>query len=260
MPRRNYLMMGRDRRDMMDMRDMRNPYGSAGGYVTSSRRGRRDRAMGGDYGRNDYRYDGREYGRGQDNANYSQSDRERDGRDYERDRQYDMGRGDYNDMRDMHHMGRGEMYRPVEAMGYFTGYYGGGDSRGDYRDYRDYGDYRDYDDYGDYGETLNKEELAHWKKKLSKEIDEQEKQFFTKDNIEQKAQQIGVEMKGFNAEELAVASLMMYTDYCKTMKPIVGSNMDIYIKMARDFLIDPDASVKGGEKLAIYYDCIVEGK
>lgn len=258
-------------RGMMDRRmmgDGRNPYGSRGGYVTSSRRGRgRDRMMGGDYGRGDYNYDSRQYGRGRDSASYPQSDRERDGRDYQRDRQSDMGR-DYadmrgsRDMRDMHHMGRGEMYRPVEAMGYFTGYYGGGDGRdyGDYNDYDDYGDYGDYDDYGDYGETLNREELEHWKKKLMKEVEEGDKQFFSKENIEQKAKQLGVSMKEFNEEELAVATLMMYTDYCKTIKPIVGPNMDIYIKMARDFLTDPDANIKGGEKLAVYHDCIVEGK
>ena len=50
------MMRGRGRRGMMSGRgdmayDGRNPYGSKGGYVTSSRRGRRDRAMESDMAR-----------------------------------------------------------------------------------------------------------------------------------------------------------------------------------------------------------------
>ena len=50
--------------DYMMLRDGRNPYGSAGGYVVSSRRGRRDRSRGMDYAYDrgddrggDYEYD-----------------------------------------------------------------------------------------------------------------------------------------------------------------------------------------------------------
>lgn len=254
----------------MMMRDGRNPYGSRGGYVVSSRRGRRDRA-GEDYARqyatrNDYA----EYDTRRGDRAYNEQDMARNRRDYEYDRQSDMGNGDYGDMRDMHHMGRSEMYRPVEAMGYFTGYYGGGEdyARGGRRDYGDYDygydmrgryDYG-YDYAGDYGEKLTKDELEEWKKKLLKEVDENEKQFFTKERISQKAKQMGVEMKDYSEEELVVATAMVYTDYKKTAKKYIGNNMDFYIELARDWLEDEDAAVKGGEKLAIYYDCIVSGE
>ena len=154
--------------------------------------------------------------------------------------------GQYMSDRGSFHEERG--FRPVEAMGYFTGYYGGGE---DYaRGGRDYGDYnydmrydgnypmprmdyrgRDYRyDYGgDYGESLTREELEHWKKKLMQEVDEKDKQFFTKEMIGQKAHQIGAEMKDYNEEELVVATAMVYTDYCKTVKKYAGNNMDIYI-------------------------------
>ena len=266
------------RRRMMDMRimDGRNPYGSRGGYVVSSRRGRRDRAMSGDMGM-DYGYDRRDY-RGGDyeydsrrgDRAYSEQDMERGRRDYESMGQSDMAGRDYGDMRDMHHMGRSESYRPIEAMGYFTGYYGGGEdmARGGRRDYADYNydmryDYRGrgrdygYDYAGDYGENLTKEELEHWKKKLMKELEEKDKQFFSKENISNKAKQMGIEMKGYNEEELEVATLMVYTDYCKTLGT---SNMDLYIRLAKDWLEDKDVAVKGGEKLAVYFDCIVEGE
>jgi len=265
-----------------DMRDMRNPYGSEGGYVTSrrSRRGRRrDRAMMRDRGM-DYAYDRRDYRGGDyqyDSARYDRAysgqDYERGRRDYESMGQSDMARGDYGDMRDMHYGERQGNFRPVEAMGYFTGYYGGGEDYARGGRGRDYGDYnydmrgrvRDYNydynygrDYaGDYGENLTKEELEEWRKKLDREVgDEQSKHFFKKENIEQKARQMGVEMKNYSPEELALASYMLYSDYCKSLKPYVGQNMDVFVKMGEEFLNDPDSAVKGGEKLALYYEIV----
>ena len=262
----------------MDMRmmDGRNPYGASGGYVISgrrSRRGRRDRGMRYDRGM-DYAYDRRDYRGGDYEYDSARNDRAYSGQDYENNRrdyesmgQSDMARGDYRGMRDMHYGERQGNFRPVEAMGYFTGYYGGGEQ--DYGRYgrgRDYGDYnydmrgRDYGDYGeDYGEKLSREELEHWKKKLMQEVEDKDKQFFTKENISQKARQIGAEMKDYNEEELVVATAMVYTDYCKTIRKFVGSNMDIFVELAKDWLEDKDSELKGGEKLAVYHDCIIMG-
>lgn len=268
---------------LMSRRDGRNPYGSRGGYVTSGR-SRRDR--GEDYASNrgyriEQHYDGAgDYAdmrsnRGRDYADYESGDMAGRGRSRDRARDYrdyedgDMARGGRG--RDGHYpQGMSSYYQPIEAMGYFNGYYGmnepdyaRGGSRGgrgrdrgeDYADY-DYGD----DMAGDYGETLSKEELEKWNKKLMKNMEEQDKQMFDKENIKQKAKQMGIQMKGFNEEELITTATMLYSDYGKTIKKFVGSNMDIYIAMARDFLQDKDAAVKGGEKLAVYYDCIVESE
>ena len=57
-------------------------------------------------------------------------------------------------------------------------------------------------------------------------------------------------------KELEVTTLMIYTDY----KHTIGQNPDIAIKLAFDWLTDKDVAVKGAEKLAVYYDCIVEGE
>ena len=271
-------------RNMRVMYDGRNPYGSEGGYVVSSRGGRgrgRGRGRRGDRGM-DYGYDmrGREYA----DANYDMARggrRRGDRGDYG---EYDMRRTDYPDMaRDMrrdyneyhnmdgHHMhgGRSGGYEPVEFMGYCSGYYCSPDQ--DYGRGRDYGyrDYRggdmgrnysrggyDYGDYGDYGETLSDKELEHWKKKLHEQLDEREKQMFSSDSIMQKAKQMGVPMEGFGEKELEVATLMVYTDY----KRSIGQNPDLAIKLAIDWLTDKDVAVKGAEKLSVYYDCIVEGE
>lgn len=243
------------------------------------RRSRRDRGIdygyvgmkGGDYARNEMAYNDM---RG----------------DYRGNDMGDMARNDYG--YDGHHGGmhggRASGYEPVEFMGYCSGYYGspeqdyGRNSRMDYnydmrgrgRDYayydmargmrggrnrgRDYVyDYGyDYgDDYGDYGETLSEKELEHWKKKLMNELDDREKQMFSKEIISQKAKQMQLQMKGFGEKELEVATLMVYTDYKKT----IGQNVDMAIRLAYDWLCDDDVSVKGAEKLAVYYDEIVEG-
>ena len=40
------------------------------------------------------------------------------------------------------------------------------------------------------------------------------------------------------------------------MKPYVGQNMDVFVKMGEEFLTDPDSAVKYGEKLALYFDMV----
>lgn len=187
----------------------------------------------------------------------------------------DMRRGEMGgDMRhdypmDGHYQhGRQSGYEPMEFMGYCQGYAGSPD-HGDYRGGRDYGydmrggygrrdygyDYG-YDDYGDYGETLSEKELEHWNKRLMEQLDEREKQMFHKDAIMQKAKQMGKPMEGFGEKELYTATLMAFTDY----KQSIGANPDLAVKLAYDWLSDKDVSVRGAEKLAVYYDCIVEGE
>ena len=247
-------------RDMRMMYDTRNPYGSEGGYVVSSRgRGRRGRGRRGDRGM-DYGYDGRvirSYPTIHPQGDYG-------------DMNYDMRRDDMP-MGDGHYMhGRQSGYEPVEFMGYCQGYAGSpdhdygrprynGDMRGDYR-YDMRGDYRyrrDYGyDYGDYGETLSDKELEHWQHKLMSQLDDREKQMFHKDAIMQRVKQMGKQMDGFGEKELYTATLMVYTDYKNT----IGQNVDMAVKLAYDWLADKDVAVKGAEKLATYYDCIVEGE
>jgi hypothetical protein len=242
-----------DERYMRDMRGMDGrrmpPRNSRGEFMSRGRgRGRRgDRGMGYEDMRGDMRM--------------------RDGRVI---RSYPTihPQGDYGEMRgdypmDGHYMhGRQSGYEPVEFMGYCQGYYGSPD-HGEYRG-RDYGydmrggygrrDYGyGYDDYGDYGETLSDKELEHWCKKLMEQLDEREKQIFSKQAIMPKFKQMGIEMKGFNEEELYVETLAQYTDH----EASIGQNPDLAIKLARDFMMDQDSNVKGAERLAVYYDTFV---
>ena len=218
----------------------------------------------GDYARGDMNYDMARGGRG----GRGRGDRGDYGYDMARQDMgnMDMRGGDYRGgqmMGDGHYMhGRQSGYEPVEFMGYCQGYYGSPDQdygrRGDYgydmRGRRDYGYDYGYD-YGDYGETLSEKELDEWCHKLKGQLDEREKQMFSKEMITQKAKQMGKQMEGFGEKELEVATLMVYTDY----KNSIGQNPDLAIKLAYDWLTDKDVKVKGAEKLAVYYDEIVMG-
>ena len=254
-----------------DMRDGRRlpPRNSRGEF--RRRRYRRDRGM--DYEGEDMRM--RDYG------NVTRRGRYGDYGDYEgndmRNRDYgeDMarsgrsrGRNDYGDYNmDGHYpQGQGSTYYPIQAMGTFEGYYGMPEqdyargNMGYHYDMRGRGRDYGYDDYGypvgDFGENLSEEELEKWGKRLKSQLDEREKQMFSKESISQKARQMGKPMEGFGEKELEVATLMIYTDY----KNSIGQNPDLAIKLAYDWLSDKDVAVKGAEKLAVYYDCIVEGE
>ena len=245
---RDYLMRRR-------MTDGRNPYGSEGGYVVS-RRARGDRRTGRDYA-NDYP------------SRYSDSENQR--LNSQREEDYARGRG-----YDGH-------YEPIEIMGRFNGYYGGAEdyargrdynygedyARGRGRDYNYGNDYAHGRDYGympyppymmDYasqgGEYLSDRDLQMWADKLMKKVEDKDKQFLSRENIRKRADEMGIKFEKYSFEEFYVVVLMKYTDHCKTLGT---ANMDIYLKLAKDFFEDPDTALRYGEKLAAYYYDIVEG-
>lgn len=238
MPRGEYRMS----------RDGRNPYGSAGGYVVS-RRSRRDRAMRGGRGR-DYEMDyamRRDYG-----MDYARSGRGREGsRDYEMDYNYDMRSGRDYEM---------DYARNIS----YSGSYGGTPFQ--YRKMEDYGrDYRGGYDYGyhypredyryDYAMgNLGKEEIEDFSEKLMHKIDSKDREMLKKEKVIKKAEEMGIKFEMFTPEEFYITTLMMYTDYCKVLG---NASLDIYLRLAKAWLMDDDTQVKAGEKLAVYYDEIV---
>lgn len=252
----------------MGGRDRRNPYGSRGGYVTNRRP---DRGMDrGDYRRGEDRgMDREDYRRGMDRGDYRKGE-DRGG--YRRQRDHDNYREDMNrdyaGMGDFGHGGwyEGEFRGMTRDHDMMDGRRGGGRDRGmdrgeDYRRDRDYGDYADYgQDYGqdyeqDYGGGyLNRDELEHWEHKLMEELDKSEKDSMSREKIIKRAKDLGIKFDEYTEDELAVATLVMYTDYCKTLGK---ASIDMYVKLAKDFLEDKDAGVRYGEKLAAYFDHIV---
>ena len=241
-------------------RDGRNTYGSKGGYV-DSRRDYNDynRDYRGDY--NDYRRDYNDY-----------NDYNKNGTNYDYRSDYDYA--DYDYQQDMDMRSRGYDQRmdggyPGFTRGY-AGHYGNTpfeimqsgqydprmmgmmDGRQDYVDYNN--NMRDYRDYHSQ-KNLRREDLEMWSQKLLRKVDEKEKDLFRKEKILKKAEEMGIRFEEFNPEEFYTTVLMVYTDYCKTMG---NANPDLYVRIAKDWLMDDDSAYRGGEKLSAYYHHIIK--
>lgn len=181
------------------------------------------------YGRSmDYEYYGPEYPSRYDYRSNERRSQSRMGRDSEYDREHYM---DYN------------FYEPIR------------DYRGrDYAKRRDYARGRDRGyDYGS-ADYLEDEELMEWSKELMEDVEEKDKAYFSKENITKKAKELGITFEEFTFPELYATVLMQYTDFHKTLGT---ANMDLYVKMAKEWLDDPDSELQYGEKLAKYYDEII---
>ena len=106
------------------------------------------------------------------------------------------------------------------------------------------------------GEYLSDRDLQMWADKLMKKVEDKDKQFLSRENIRKRADEMGIKFEKYSFEEFYVVVLMKYTDHCKTLGT---ANMDIYLKLAKDFLEDEDSSLKYGERLAAYYDFVING-
>ena len=253
-------------------RDGRNPYGSRGGYVSSDRRmrdrarGRRDYARRSDYARRgDYARGRRDYGDYAENegqtyrepcVRYSNSAYGVPVSPAEDEARYDRARYDSANRYDRAHYDGAE-YRPIEIMGRFGGYYSMDESdyrRGDYNRY----DYNRYNDYGGYGmDYAENDDLKYYEKKLLSQLDEKQKMMLKKEEVIKKAEQNNVRFEDYDEEEFYIVVLMMATDFGKTLG---SSSPDTYIKMAKNWLEDDDASLKYSDKLYEYLDRIVDGR
>lgn len=138
------------------------------------------------------------------------------------------------------------------------------------RDYewdRDYGDVRrvgnfEYDTYydgRDYGSEyrLSSRELKEWSKDLLDEIKPEYRQSFEKEKFEKRIREMGIEPREYSIEDLYVATLMIETDFGKTLTKYGLNNLDVVISMAKDWLEDDDVDMRYGEKLGAYYFNIV---
>lgn len=121
----------------------------------------------------------------------------------------------------------------------------------------DYGygyDYRGRRDYGE-SEYLSDEDLMDWSRDLLESIEQKDRPMYTRDTISNRAREMGVEFRDFSEDELVVTTLMMVTDYGKTLGT---SNLDTMIRLAKDWLCDEDSELQYGEKLAAYYEYVID--
>lgn len=224
------------------MHDGRNPYGSRGGYVVSSRGRGRDRDM------EDYEEDyartgrgGRRGGRGGMDYGYEEDMRSRD---------REMRGDDYGDMRSMDYArSGGRDYHYPYGMRYGMppmdyGY----DMRG-----RDYGDDDEKMEYG----KMSKKDYEKWGKMLENE-DGSRGEHFKKEQAEQIAKQMGIDVHSLGgAEVFAMTMNMKYSDLCNVARKYGVDRPEYYADLAKAFLHDKDYKGNPEEKLWLYYKCIV---
>lgn len=121
--------------------------------------------------------------------------------------------------------------------------------------YRDRGDYYGGDGRNDYaledpGQEYKKE-LEEWIKKMKSKDRFQ----LSKQEVLNKAKQMGVKFEEFSEEEFYATYLAMITDYKN-----VGNDPHIYLSLAKQFLEDDDIELSPSEKVYAYLNYIVLGK
>lgn len=121
----------------------------------------------------------------------------------------------------------------------------------------DYARGRNYRGRRDYGETeyLSDEDLMDWSRDLLESIEQKDRPMYTRENITRRAKDMGVNFKDFSEDELVVTTLMMVTDYGKTLGT---TNLDTMLRLAKDWLCDEDSELQYGEKLAAYYEYVID--
>ena len=105
-------------------------------------------------------------------------------------------------------------------------------------------------------EKLPEEDIERWTKSLLGEMEERDRQQVKMDAVMKRAQDMGISFEKFTPEEFYVTVVMLHTDFSKVLS---AQPLDTYIKMAKAWLCDPDASKRYGKKLAAYYEEILNG-
>lgn len=221
--------MNRFAMEYMKSRDGRNPYGSRGGYTMDRRSINRVER--------DYDMRGRDSDRNYDMGyNYDERIRDRDmdyrGRDMNfdmrggRDREYGMDNRHYNPM----------MYGIGERYDYYNSRY-------------------DMEFNEPEKTRLTNREMKMWKKNLMN-ADGSREEKYSMEQIIPIAQQLGIRFNEYSEDDLCMTVNMLYSDYCK----VLGSDLGMYVRLAKAFLEDDDFDGTGSEKLALYYKCIASGE
>lgn len=104
--------------------------------------------------------------------------------------------------------------------------------------------------------TLTPADIKKWKMGLS--MGER----FTLPQVEQAMRTMGIQPRDYTLEDLHIMANALYSDYSPTLSRIIPKEKETnyYTSLAKDFLEDKDASVKGSEKAATYFYCMVDNE
>ena len=123
-------------------------------------------------------------------------------------------------------------------------------------------DFADYEMDGHHYEEedikLSKKDMMKWKRGLQN-ANGTHGEHFDMQQILKHAEQMGIRYDGYDEKDLCMTVNMLYSDFCEALKSLVPMDKEliVYLKLAQAWLEDADSPVEGGEKLALYYYCIV---
>lgn len=106
---------------------------------------------------------------------------------------------------------------------------------------------------------LSKREMQEWKRNMENADGSMGEHFRDMQQILNVAQQQGVQFKDFDEKDLCLTVNMLYSDFSEALRPFITPDKELtaYVRLARAWLEDED-TVKGKEKLYVYYKCVVE--
>ena len=105
--------------------------------------------------------------------------------------------------------------------------------------------------------AMDEQELKYFEEKLVKQLEPNARSMFDKQQVIQKAKTMGIKFDNYGEEEFYIVVLMMYTDFGKTLG---AGSVDVYVRMAKDWLEDKDSNLKYSDKLFEYLEKIVDAE
>lgn len=104
--------------------------------------------------------------------------------------------------------------------------------------------YREFDMAEGEAEQKYKKELKHW----VEELKQNDRFKIPKEKIIERAKSMSIDFDDFTEEELYTTYLML-----STMFKTVANDYNIYLKMAKDFLMSEDDDLYGSDKICAYF-------
>lgn len=128
-------------------------------------------------------------------------------------------------------------YNGGDYNGYDSEYYDGNYNMGDER-------YREFDMAQEDIEQKYKKELKHW----AEELKQNDRFKIPKDKIIERAKTMSIDFDDFTEEEFYTTYLLL-----ASMFKTVANDYNIYLKMAKDFLMSQDDDLYGSDKICAYF-------
>lgn len=107
---------------------------------------------------------------------------------------------------------------------------------------------------------LSKQEIKMWGRELINS-DGTKGEHYKLEQIMPVAQQVGIRFDEFTDKEFCLVVNMLYSDYCEVTRKFVAPDKELkfYVELAKAWLDDDDGP-EPSEKLALYFNFVVDGK